>query len=125
MLSQMDSHTILEEDLQHVQVDFHLGDCFVIPPGMYYEISPTLNVILAACDFYHRCNLQQTYGLGRLTLGLPGHRYTLKKFWVKVHHDFMAGTPPSLTKLRAIMANPHVADQGELFAGQGWLDPCL
>jgi len=125
IVSQMNSDNVPEKDLVYEEVDVGRGDCFVIPPGTNYEVSPTSNTILAGSNFYHRCNLHHTYGLVRLNSWVPGNMETFKKYWVQVYRDIAKNTPPSLSKLRAIMTNPREGDKGILFSGRNWLDPYL
>jgi hypothetical protein len=125
IVSGMDSDTVPEEDIDHEKVHVGPGDCFVIPPGIHYEVSPTSNIILACSSFYHRRNLQHSYGLVRLTFRVPGDRDTFKKYWLQVQSDIIKNTPPSLLKLREIMTNPFEAQKLILFLGNSWLDPCI
>jgi hypothetical protein len=125
IVSQRNSDTALKTDLEYEEVHVGGGDCFVIPPGTHYEISPTSNTILACSNFYHRCNLQHTYGLFRLDSWVPGDKETFKEYWKQVYRDIAQKTPSSLTKLRAIMTDARKGNQGILFAGGSWLDPGL
>lgn len=125
IVSQMDSDTVPEEDIDYEEVYVGPGDCFVIPPGTYYEVIPTSNVILACSNFYHRCNLHHSYGLVRLKYWVPGNRVTLKKYWTQVYDDIAEEIPRSLSKLRAIMMDPHEGDKSILFWGNSWLDPFI
>jgi len=122
ILEQMNSDTT---NIRYMRVNIAQGDCFVIPPGTQYVIHPSSNIILAACNFFHRCNLQQSYGLNEIQFQLPGDRDTLKKYWLQVCKDIANNAPPSLSKLHEIMQNN--LEQGEiiLFSGKGWLHPFL
>lgn len=125
IVSQMNSDNVAEKDLEYEKVDVGRGDCFVIPPGTNYEVSPTSNTILAGSIFYHRCNLHHTYGLVRVNSWVPGDTQTFKEYWVQVYRDIAENTPPSLSKLRAIMMDAREGDKGILFSGSNWLDPYL
>jgi hypothetical protein len=123
IVSQMNSDTVPEKDMDYEKVHVGPGDCFVIPPRTQYEVSLTSNIILACSNFYHRCNLQHSYGLVRLNCCVPGNRDTLKKYWIRVYADIVENTPPSLSKLRAIMTDPLAGDKAILFSGKSWLYP--
>jgi hypothetical protein len=126
MVTQMKSDTPPERNIRYMRVNIAPGDCFVIPPGTQYEVHPSSNLILAASKFFHRCNLQQTYGLVRIKCRLPGDRGTLENYWRQVYHDIVnVDPPPSLSKLRAIMRNPLEPGEIILFSGKGWLYPFL
>jgi len=130
-----DLRTILKEmnlnattnggNIRSARVNIAEGDCFIIPPGTQYVVHPSSNIILAAWNFFHHCNLQQSYGLNESQYQLPGDRDTWKKYWLQVCKDIANNAPPSLSKLREIMQNN--LEQGEivLFSGKGWLHPFL